>query len=102
MEQLHSMLGQDKDAALNAPDKRSKGEVPKDWICLTCGIPLSSYNDARVHRQRCGKRENVICPVCQKSVSKSKTTHLKMCPSLKKRSIRIDWNTTELIRIEQN
>ena len=72
-------------ATLNAPDKRSKGEVPKDLICTTCGFESTSYDGARVHRQRCGKRENVICPVCQKSISKSNTTHLKMCPSLKKK-----------------
>ena len=72
-------------ATLNAPDKRSKGEVPKDWICAVCGFESTSYDGARVHRQRCGKKENVICPVCQKSISKSNTTHLKMCPSLKKK-----------------
>ena len=72
--------------ALNAPDKRSKGEVPKDWTCTACGFESTSYDGARVHRQRCGKKENVICPVCQKSISKSNTTHLKMCPSLKKKN----------------
>ena len=36
--------------ALNAPDKRSKGEVPKDWTCTACGFESTSYDGARVHR----------------------------------------------------